>query len=148
MAETPAPLVGTPQSRLASDYLNHEFGTTFKTELYGGTLDWYNEGSRLKEITKEMTVMEQLRNLILYANEARKLVPHDASEIQHSQDSKVLFVSPDSRQMEEVNISIFILDNAKMRKSESIWHSRHSNTCRFQKTKEIATSAPPHTCGC
>src|SRR5882762_4723286 len=64
-----------------SDYLNHKFGTTFKTKLYGGTLDWYNEGSRLKEITKEMTVMEHLRNLILDVNEAHKLIPHAQSKV-------------------------------------------------------------------
>ena len=78
MVEAPALLTGTPPSRQASNYFNHKFGTTFKTELDGGTLDWYNEESSFKEITKEIMVMKQLRNLILDANEAHKPISHDA----------------------------------------------------------------------
>ena len=48
------------------------------------------------------------------------------SEIQHSQDSKALFASPDSHHMEEIDMSISMLDNTQMRKSESTWHGRHS----------------------
>ena len=52
--------------------------------------------------------------------------PMMQSEIQHSQDSEALFTSSGLYQIEEVNMSIAILDNMRIRKSESIWHSRHS----------------------
>ena len=78
MVEVPTPLIGTLQSCLAGEYLKCEFRTTFKAELDRDTLDWYNEGSRLKEIMTEMIVMEQLRNLILDANESCKPLSHPA----------------------------------------------------------------------
>jgi hypothetical protein len=74
MAAALLALEGTPQSRLASDYLNHEFGTIFGIELQANRLNW--DDRRLKDITEEMTVMEQLKNLIFDANGTRKFASH------------------------------------------------------------------------
>jgi hypothetical protein len=75
MAAALLTLEGTPQSRLASDYLNCKFRTIFGIELQENTLNW--DDRRLKDITEEMTVMEQLKNLIFDANRTHKFASHN-----------------------------------------------------------------------
>jgi hypothetical protein len=130
-------------THLAHDYLNCEFRMTFGIELQAKTLDWNNK--RLKGITEEMTVMEQLKNLIFDANGTCKFVFHDG--IQYVQDFKTLLASPDSHKVKDINVSIAVLDDMKQRKSKSTWHSKDPadfDLCiHFRRCKESS-----HLCRC